>query len=302
MKKLKHLGFSGAGFAIPGIAGAGYQVLKDGFKPDIVSGVSSGSILTFLVCASKNPLRDIKDNSIGFKANQVFKHPPFSKKGKIRLRSIWNAVTKNYLSKQDKLDDLLRSIITEKDWKNYLNNDEAPEGVIMSVDLLSGSRIFSKLKELSYEEAITNVVASASIPVFVNPVEDKDYLLADGGVRNHILTEWILDEYNLSETISIFARPEDFKKPVTKKELKGTFKVLERTIEIMQFEISKSDEQLAKLKCSEKNVDYKSIYIKNILNNVYEESKDKQIELFFNGVEKAKKIIFKGVEEAKKII
>ena len=116
------------------------------------------------------------------------------------------------------------------------------------------------------------------VSVFVNPVEDKDYLLADGGVRNHILTEWILDEYNLSETISIFARPEDFKKPVTKKELKGTFKVLERTIEIMQFEISKSDEQLAKLKCSEKNVDYKSIYIKNILNNVYEESKDKQIE------------------------
>ena len=150
MKKLKHLGFSGAGFAIPGIAGAGYQVLKDGFKPDIVSGVSSGSILTFLVCASKDPLRDIKDNSIGFKANQVFKHPPFSKKGKIRLRSIWNAVTKNYLSKQDKLDDLLRSIITEKDWTDYLNNDEAPEGVIMSVDLLKGGRIFSKLKELSY--------------------------------------------------------------------------------------------------------------------------------------------------------
>ena len=133
--------------------------------------------------------------------------------------------------------------------------------------------------------------ASASIPVFVNPVEYKDYLLMDGGVRNHILTEWILDNYDISETISIFARPEDFKKPTTKKDVKGTFKILERTIEVMQFEISKSDEQLAKLKCSEKNVEYKSIYVENILNNVYEESKEKQIELFFNGVAEAKKIL-----------
>ena len=291
MKKLKHLGFSGAGFAIPGIAGAGYEVLKNGFKPDIISGVSSGAILTFLICASKNQLKDIKSNSIGFKSKQVFKHPPFSSKGKIKIRSIWNAITKNYLSKQDKLDDLLRSIISEQDWKDYLTNDNAPEGVIMAVDILSGSRIFTKLKELSYEDAITNVVASASIPVFVNPVEYKDYLLMDGGVRNHILTEWILDNYDVSETISIFARPEDFKKPTTKKDVKGTFKILERTIEVMQFEISKSDEQLAKLKCSEKNVEYKSIYVENILNNVYEESKEKQIELFFNGVTEAKKIL-----------
>ena len=119
MKKLKHLGFSGAGFAIPGIAGAGYEVLKNGFKPDIISGVSSGAILTFLICASKNQLKDIKSNSIGFKSKQVFKHPPFSSKGKIKIRSIWNAITKNYLSKQDKLDDLLRSIISEQDLKDY---------------------------------------------------------------------------------------------------------------------------------------------------------------------------------------
>lgn len=291
MKKLKHLGFSGAGFAIPGIAGAGYEILKSGFNPDIISGVSSGSILTFIICASKYPLNDIKYNSIGFKSKQIFKNPPFTKSGKITLRSIWNAITKNYLTKQDKLDDLLRSIISEKDWLDYLKNENAPQGVIMSVDLLTGSRIFSKLKELSYEEAIKNVIASASIPVFVNPVEYKDYLLVDGGVRNHILTEWILDEYNIKETISIFSRPEDFKKFIKKDKVKNTFKVLERTIQIMQFEISKSDQQLAELKCLEKNIKYKSIYIENILNNIYEESKEKQIELFFNGINEAKKIL-----------
>lgn len=290
-KKLKHIGFSGAGFAVSGIAGAGYHLLKKGFKPDVVSGVSSGAILTFLICASKKPVDDLKFHSIGFKSSHVFTHPPFNKKGKITIRSIWNAITKNYLSKQDKLDDLLRSIISEKDWVDYVNNDTTPEGVIMSVDLLSGSRIILKLKELSYEEVIKNVVASASIPVFVNPVEYKDYILVDGGVRNHILTEWILDNYNIGESISIFSRPEDFKKPINKEKIKSTYGVLERTIEIMQFEISKSDQQLAELKAQQKNVNYKTIYIENILDNVYEEDKYKQIELFFKGVDEAKKIM-----------
>lgn len=289
--KLTHLGFSGAGFAISGIAGAGYHLLKKGFEPDIVSGISSGAILTFLICASKDPLNDIKKNAIGFKSSQVFKHPPFSEKGKLTIRSIWNAITKNYLAKQDKLDDLLRSIISEQDWIDYLSNDKAPLGIIMSVDLLSGTRIFSKLKEMDYESAIKNVVSSASIPVFVNPVENNEYLLVDGGVRNHILTEWILDNYDISKTISIFSRPEDFKKPTTKKKLDNTFSILERVIEIMQFEISKSDEQLADLKSIVKKVDSKSIYIKNILDNTYEENIEKQKELFNNGIEEAKKII-----------
>ena len=76
-KKLTHMGFSGAGFAISGIAGAGYKLLKNGFKPDVISGISSGSILTFLICSSKNPLKDIEENAIGFKSSQVFSHPPF---------------------------------------------------------------------------------------------------------------------------------------------------------------------------------------------------------------------------------
>lgn len=285
------MGFSGAGFAISGIAGAGYELLKSGFKPDIVSGISSGSILTFLICASKDPIKDIEENSIGFKATQVFKHPPFNKKGKVTIRSIWNAITKNYLAKQDKLDDLLKSIISEQDWIDYVNNDDAPMGVIMSVDLLSGGRIFFKLKDLSYEDAIKSVVSSASIPVFVNTVEHKDYLLVDGGVRNHILTEWILDNYDVEKSISIFARPEDFKNPTTKDKVKNTYGVLERVIEVMQYEISKTDQQLAELKAYTKNINYKTIYIKNILDNTYEENLEKQKELFQNGINEANKII-----------
>jgi predicted acylesterase/phospholipase RssA len=292
MNKLKHLGFSGAGFAIPGIAGAGYELLKSGYNPDIISGVSSGAILTFIICASKNRLETIKNNAIGFKSTQVFKHPPFNKNGKITIRSIWNAITKNYLSKQDRLDDFLRSVVSKQDWEDYINDENSITGVIMSVDLLSGSRIFHKLKEMTYEDAILAVVSSTSIPVFANSVEYKDYLLVDGGVRNHILTDWILDNYDIEQTINVFARPQDFKKITTKEKLSNTYKILERTVEIMQFEISKNDEQLAELKCIKRGIKYNNIYIKNILKNVYDVDIKKQEELFNTGIEEAKKISF----------
>ena len=157
--------------------------------------------------------------------------------------------------------------------------------------MLTGARIFSNLKELSYEEALLHVVASASIPVFVNPVEIDDMILVDGGVRNHILTEWVFDNYNIKDSYSIFARPKDFKKYVTKEDLKTTYNILERTLQIMQFEISKTDQELAELKAYTKGIQYRCIYIENILDNVYEEDLQKQNILFQNGIEEAKKII-----------
>lgn len=288
---MKHIGFSGAGFAISGIAGAGYELLNSGYNPDIVSGISSGALLTFVICASKNPLFDIKNNAVGFKSSQVFSNPPMTKKGKITLRSIWNAITKNYLAEEDKLDDFLRTIISKEDWSDYLKNDDAPIGIIMSVDAISGARVISNLKELSYEEAILHVVASTSIPVFVNPVEFGDMLLVDGGVRNHIMSEWVFDNYDVKDSYSIFSRPENFDKPSSKKDLKTTYGVLERTVEIMQFEISKTDQELAELKAYVKGIQYRCIYIKNILDNTYEENAEKQIQLFQNGIDNAKKVI-----------
>jgi len=287
-KNLVHIGISGGGFAIPGLAGASLELLNQGIKPDVISGISSGSILTFILCGSKSPITLLQDKSIGFKNTDVFSNPPFTKKGKLTLSSIWNGIFNNYLSKQDKLFDLLKTLVSEDEWEVYRNSKTSPDGIIMAVDMIKGSREFVNLKNYKYTDAIALVVASSSIPVFVKPVYHKDMVLVDGGIRNHILTEWILDNYLIKESYSVFSRSKDFKKYVTKDKLKTLPQILMRTIDIMQNEISKADELLADLKAERKGITNKNFYIDNILDNVYEDDPDKQLKLFQYGMKQVR--------------
>jgi predicted acylesterase/phospholipase RssA len=279
-KEMVHIGISAAGFAIPGIGGGVYELLRQGVVPDIISGVSSGAILAFILCASSDPMKTIETRSIGFNSKDVFSKPPFNKKGNITFSSGKNALLHNYLSEQDNLFDLLRSVVSADEWDLYLSDPNSPDVIIMAVDFLTGSRVFEKLKDYCYEDAIKLVVASSSIPVFVNPIDFDGKVLYDGGVRNHILTEWVFDNYPITKSYSIFSRSKDFKKHISRSELSTIIKVLFRTVEIMENEISKSDEQLADLKAESIGITHKNFYIKNILDNVYDDDLEKQRELF----------------------
>lgn len=281
MKKRRlHLGMSGGGFAIPGLAGAAVELLSQDIKPEIISGISSGSIMTFILCGSKDPIGIIKGNAIGFEAKDVFSKPPFNKKGKLTFSAICNAIFNNYLSEQDRLPELLKTLVSETEWYHYRTNPNSPDGIVMAVDMCSGKRIFANLKDYSYEDAITLVQASSSIPVFVKPVYYKDMVLADGGLRNHIITDWIFDNYEIEKSYSVFTRSEDFKEKVKPEDLNTTPKILMRTIDILINEISKSDAEAADLKAELKGIEHDNVFIENILMNVYDASAEKQKQLF----------------------
>jgi len=284
---LKHIGISGGGFSIPGLAGAFEQVVKSGFKPDIVSGVSSGSILAFVYCGATDPLKLFREETIGFDSSVAFKNPPLNKKGLPTLRSIWNLITKNFLASQDNLEITLRKYVSVEEWEIYRNNSDAPDCLVMAVDFLTGARRTYNLKEEIYEDAIQIVRASSSIPVFADPVEFDGDFLYDGGVRNHIMTEWILERYNIEETVSIFNRPTDFKKYVESSDLSGTFAVLMRTLLIMEYEISKSDERLADLIADKQGIKSTNIYLPSLLNDTYDADIQKQILLYEAGIKNA---------------
>jgi len=273
---LVHLGISGGGFKISGLAGGVIELLDSGISPDVISGISSGSILTFVLCGSSSPRSVIEDNAIGFNSSDVFSRSPFNKRGGLRVSSIINGIFKNYFTKQDRLYTLLSGYVSETEWEYYRDSKYSPDGIIMSVDLIRGSREIVNLKDYNYKDAIGLVIASCSIPVYVNPIYFKEMVLVDGGIRNHILTEWILDAYNIKESYSIFSRSSDFKKYTTKEKLKTLPQVLIRTIEIMENEISKGDELLADLKAAKKGIYNKNFYIYDILDNVYDDDIEKQ--------------------------
>ena len=187
----------------------------------------------------------------------------------------------------------LRSLVSREEWELYHKNDKAPIGIIMATDFIKGSREFYNLKELDYDTAITLVRASCSIPVFANPVHFEDKVLYDGGCRDHIITSWILDNFDIESTYSIFTRPSDFKDYVTKKDLDNTPKVFSRSFNIMLNEISKTDEELSRGKCEKLNIPYKAYYLdSNPLKNFYDDSPESLKALYNTGTQE---VIKKGL-------
>lgn len=270
---MKHLGLSGAGFAIPGIAGAAYELIQRGYKPDIISGVSSGAILGFILTYSNDPLSVIENNITNFTAKDVFDTPPLNNKGRLTFMGIFNLITKGYFSTKGALEKTLMKYVTEEEFYCKQNNFNTPDFYVLCVDLIKGKRIVKNLRDLNYQEAVSTVVASASIPLFTKPLKTDENLLVDGGVRNHILTPWILENFNITETWSVYSRPKDFFKEVQLNDVSSSIEVLIRVVEIMQFELSKSDEQISELLCTKKGLTNNCIYLDRILKNVYQEDR-----------------------------
>ena len=115
---------------------------------------------------------------------------------------------------------------------------------VSSIDFKTGSRNVVNLKKIDdYEVMVKNVMASASIPIFVESVKLDNKILFDGGVRDHSIAYWVMKNVpGITHCVSVFSRPKDNKLDQDWEE-KNVLSVAERTIEIQNVEISKTDEQ-----------------------------------------------------------
>jgi len=275
---MKLLNLSGGGTKIGAIFGAAETLILDkGFKPDVISGISAGAILTVPIALGKfDELREIVTN---FNLSTFFSSPPVNKKRKLRLSAILNIFRKTYLGKQDNLVKELSKLVTEEEFNQYKIGNYAA-CIIGTVDLGTGKKYKYNCKELLYEEYLKLVLASASIPVFTPyvgfklPYINQDELfLVDGGVRNHILSSDVLLMYpRISECVSIYSRAKDYKINKTYSP-KNIVDVLNRTLDIMNIQISKGDEALEKAICREIQAELYQIFIPSTMQGVYDTDK-----------------------------
>lgn len=268
---MKALNISGGATKISGLAASATYILRDlGFKPDIISGVSAGAILSLPLALGKYDV--IKDEVLKFSMDDFFKKKPVNNKGKITIGAIIRLLTgKPALGDQSKLKEILRRVVTEEEYNEYLISDK-PETVLGTVDFKDGgTRYFHVKKEkLTYKQWQDAVLASSSIPIFTPPVEYDEHLLYDGGVRDHIATVHVMKNFDLSESISIFSRPKNYKLKDLNWKPKNVMDVLNRFVDISNIEVSKSDEEHAELLAREKNIDNKVIYLNSIMESIYD--------------------------------
>jgi predicted acylesterase/phospholipase RssA len=263
---MKGLSLSGASTKIPAVAGAAITILKDkGYKPDIITGVSAGSILA--VPLAMGLYDDIRRVSTTFTMDDIFDIKPVDKKGNISIRAILRALTgEESLGSQMNLLVTLSEIITEEKFKIYQTGNYAP-CYLGCVEFKTCSRKYVNVKDpsVTYMDYLEWVCASSSIPVFVESVKVDNGFFYDGGVRDHIGSHWLMENHNITEHVSVYSRPKDYNITDLLWTPSSVMAVLSRTLDIMNVEISKNDESREDEIAEEKGINSKKIFMSHTL-------------------------------------
>ncbi len=309
---MKHMGISGGGTKIAGLFGIAESIIYDrGYIPDVISGISAGAILALPLALGKR--QEIKDQVLNLEMDDFFSTSPIKKNGKLNT---WNAICKiiggkHYLGEQNNLEKTIAKVISRTDFEAYKLDVTKAICIVGSVDFYTGKRFYINLKTVSYENFLKFVNASASIPIFTSGVamngpiydfegETIDFpklLLFDGGVRDHSPTNKILSseksEFQISETTSIFSRPDNIRQVLTPKNFapSNLLNILERYVEITNAEVSKNDEEQEKKTIESKDIfDHGTFYLPRIMQGVYDVDKTRLKKLY----EESKKLVNDG--------
>jgi predicted acylesterase/phospholipase RssA len=277
---MKHLGISGGGTKIAGLFGVAEALLREkNFKPDVISGISAGSILSLPLALGK--FDEVRKLVLSFTLDDFFSSSPVKESGGFTGAAIWRVLTgKPYLGKQGNLEAKLRSIVSEAEYLAYQKDNTKPACIIGAVDFITGGRTYCNLKQVSYADFPRIVNASSSLPIFTKgiqmKIESKDMYLFDGGVRDHIGTAYILGSEDsefrgkINESISVFSRPEDFRVLPEEFDDKNVISILSRYVDITNVEISKNDEQQIDEICAVKGIRNIKLYLPRVMKTVYD--------------------------------
>jgi predicted acylesterase/phospholipase RssA len=304
---MKHLGISGGGTKIVGLFAAAEVIIREkNYKPDLISGISAGAILSVPLAMEKWELLHKFFKNV--KLDAFFNVPPVKPDGSFRpLHTLWQIITcRHYLGEQYNLEESLSQVIPQNDFNNYKSNAAYAPCVVGAVDFIHGERVYVNLKEVSYENFLSMVNASASLPVFTpgikrgpindfegetRPKEGDTLVLFDGGVRDHSPSLRMLEstKWNITETCTIFSRPEDNEilNPTSgdKTFPKNLLDVLNKFVDITNTEISKDDERMEKafLAANPRIKDHGRYFLPAIMHGVYDVDSSRLMQLYNAG-------------------
>ena len=205
---MKIYNLSGGATKIGGLFAKSERIIKEfGYKPDIISGISSGALLALPIAMGKwDELKLLIHN---IKSDNIFDNSPVNEKGKITLKAIWRLLMgKPSLGTQNNLRKTLSSLITEKNFNEYING-KYPKVYIGVTNFNSGGFELISVFDLDYEDYLDYVIASASIPFAVEGVEIDEDIYFDGGVLHHTCSTEVIRKYKskITHCITVFSRP-----------------------------------------------------------------------------------------------
>jgi predicted acylesterase/phospholipase RssA len=268
------INISGGAIKFIGLIACFRKIVQSGIKPKAVSGVSSGAIIAlFYVCNKLDEAYELAKKSHDKKLIFSRKNDP---------ERLWNIIKslilrRNYLGQMDNLEKNIRSIITQDVFNQYKSDLlYNPDCYILSVREDNSAKVLVNLKYLSYEAAISHVIASSSIAPLIKSmrVAHKSSImeLNDGGHRDHSAGSEVLKKDSFEECITIFSRPsiEDYQEMEVGKTNNFLNRLMNFTIKTFNKEVSINDESKEYELCKKSNCEYSPIHLDKFVDSTYD--------------------------------
>jgi predicted acylesterase/phospholipase RssA len=235
----KLLSFSGAGTKIVSHCVHAEHLMRD-YRPDIIAGISSGSLVIFPSLLGK--FDELKEFSTSLSLEDIFYKVPVNSEGKLKLLSIWRLFRTGSFGVMDGPTGIratIKKFVSEEEFNQVLKS-----GVKIYVgvnNITQGKFELIFLNNKTYEEAITWLIASSSIPLYVPAVKIGSFYYNDGGVRCFNPAAPVMRLYKnlIKECVSVYAtEPEVYSKPDNKFDGTSMGRNLSKTFEAIQDSIA----------------------------------------------------------------
>lgn len=303
----------GGGIEFIGLISMLVSLLYKGVKPSIVAGNSSGAIVMFLhVCARLSEGLKLARKSHDIRTIFSRRSSPFGRVRGASIGAIYRFFSgKSYVSKMDNLEKNLRRIVTPKDFLYYRDSLNTPDCYILVTVENTGVPRAINLKEryfedevnkkgaeskISYNEAISLVMASASIQPISPSRNFRGLSIQDGGHSEPHPGAEILDitkykvAFEIEQCISLFSRPEP--SSFESKEIGLGKNAVSKILNAFRMQLKQSSikgEKIERDHCEDNGIEYIPIYLEDFTDNFFRASKSEIVQGEINGIDAVSK-------------
>lgn len=272
---MKVLNIQGGGTKIIALGGMAITLLRDlKHEVNLIGGVSAGAFLSLPLALGKYD--ELENVLKTLTLDKMFDIKPFRKNGAISFRGLLRLLGgKKSIGRLGNARKMLQSIVSENEFNDWVKDENRINVNVCYVDFKSGKRELLDLSTMCYHDAIDAIIASASVPIFCEPIDISSHIAFDGGVRDTTTSLLIFDKYKdtISDVYTLYANPKNHSTK-NKWDFKGYFKIysiLARSLDIMMVEVSKNDMLMERYNASIYNVNLNQIYMKeNLTNDLWE--------------------------------
>lgn len=269
---MKALVISGGGSK--GAFGGGVaQYLIEEKKRDyeLYIGTSTGSLLVpFLAVKELDRLKEVYTN---VNQKDIFKINPFKvkkdKQGAVKVGiNYWNVLynviirRKNAFGDASNLRKLIAKFMTERDYDIIRKSNKEIIACVTNLTLAQAE--YKSTADYGWSDYADYMLASATVPPFMEPIEKEGYHFADGGIVEHAPIQEAINR-GATEIDIIILRTEV--QELAPEMIRNPFHYIFRTVEIMMTEIGRDDVRLANLKAMDKEIKLNFYYTPRKLTN-----------------------------------